>query len=89
MVSAHKFMRIMAANHMPLHPVDSRSSAGGETVKSIKRETMEIKRNSSQPSGRGPAEYFTRAIRIDTLFQADDPARAAENRRGRGQKSPH
>jgi quercetin dioxygenase-like cupin family protein len=38
--------------------------------------TMEIKRNGSQPSGRGPADYFTGAVRIDPLFQAPDPARA-------------
>jgi quercetin dioxygenase-like cupin family protein len=38
--------------------------------------TMEIKRNGSQPSGNGPADYFTGAVRIDPLFQAPDPARA-------------
>ena len=37
--------------------------------------TMEIKRNGSQPSGKGPAEYFTGTVRIDPLFQAPDPAR--------------
>jgi quercetin dioxygenase-like cupin family protein len=39
--------------------------------------TMEIKRNGSQPSGRGPAEYFTGSVRVDPLFQAPDPARVA------------
>ena len=38
---------------------------------------MEIKHGGSQPSGRGPAEYFTGAVRIDPLFQAPDPARVA------------
>jgi quercetin dioxygenase-like cupin family protein len=37
---------------------------------------MDIKRSGSQPSGRGPAEYFTGTVRIDPLFQAVDPARA-------------
>jgi quercetin dioxygenase-like cupin family protein len=37
---------------------------------------MEIKRSGSQPSGRGPAESFTGAVRIDPLCQAPDPARA-------------
>jgi len=37
---------------------------------------MEIKRSGSQPSGKGQAEYFTGTVRIDPLFQADDPARA-------------
>jgi quercetin dioxygenase-like cupin family protein len=36
---------------------------------------MEIRRNGSRPSGRGPAEYFTGAVRIDPLFEAPDPAR--------------
>jgi len=36
---------------------------------------MEIRRSGSQPSGKGPAEYFTGVVRIDPLFQAPDPAR--------------
>jgi quercetin dioxygenase-like cupin family protein len=38
---------------------------------------MDIKRCGAQPSGKGPAEYFTGAVRIDPLFQAIAPARAA------------
>ena len=38
---------------------------------------MEMKRAGSQASGRGPAEWFTGAVRIDPLFTAPDPARAA------------
>ncbi|TME10949.1 MAG: cupin domain-containing protein [Chloroflexi bacterium] len=37
---------------------------------------MDITRSGSQPSGKGPAEYFTGAVRIDPLFEAPDPARA-------------
>jgi len=36
---------------------------------------MELKRSGSQPSGKGPDEYFTGMMRIDPLFQAPDPAR--------------
>ena len=36
---------------------------------------MEIKRSGSQPSGKGPAEYFTGTVRVDPLFNAPDPAR--------------
>lgn len=36
---------------------------------------MEIKRNGSRPSGKGPADYFTGAVRIDPLIEAPDPAR--------------
>jgi quercetin dioxygenase-like cupin family protein len=38
---------------------------------------MEIKRNGSQASNKGPAEYFTGAVRIDPLFQPNAPARVA------------
>ena len=38
---------------------------------------MQIKRNGSQPSTKGPAEYFTGAVRIDPLFTALAPARVA------------
>jgi len=37
---------------------------------------MDIKRSGSPPSRKGPAEYFTGAVRSDPLFQANDPARA-------------
>ena len=36
---------------------------------------MQIKRNGSQPSAKGPAEYFTGTVRIDPLFEAPEPAR--------------
>jgi len=38
---------------------------------------MEIKRSGSQPSSRGPAEWFSGSVRIDPLFQSSEPARAA------------
>jgi quercetin dioxygenase-like cupin family protein len=38
---------------------------------------MDIKRVGSQPSGEGPAEYFSGTVRIDPLFDRNDPARAA------------
>jgi quercetin dioxygenase-like cupin family protein len=43
----------------------------------LKRETMEIKRSGSQPSGKGPAEYFTGTVRIDPLNSPPEPARVA------------
>lgn len=38
---------------------------------------MEIKRIGSQPSAKGPADWFTGTVRIDPLFQAGAPARVA------------
>lgn len=37
---------------------------------------MNITRSGSQPSQKGPAEWFTGAVRLDPLFQAQEPARA-------------
>jgi len=37
---------------------------------------MNIKRSGSQRSEKGPADYFTGTVRIDPLFQNDDPGRA-------------
>ncbi len=38
---------------------------------------MEIKRIGSQPSGKGPEDWFTGAVRIDPLFVANDARRGA------------
>jgi hypothetical protein len=40
---------------------------------------MQIRRAGSQPSGKGPADWFTSTVRIDPLFGAEAPARAAGN----------
>src|SRR6187455_1346653 len=38
---------------------------------------MEIKRSGSQPSTKGPADWFIGAVRIDPLFQPNESRRAA------------
>jgi len=38
--------------------------------------TIDIKRNGSRPSRKGPEAYFTGSVRIDPLFEAPDPALA-------------
>ena len=38
---------------------------------------MDITRAGAKPSNRGPADWFTGTVRIDPLFQAPAPARAA------------
>jgi quercetin dioxygenase-like cupin family protein len=45
-----------------------------QQVKRQKEHEMEIKRVGTQPSAKGPSEWFTGAVRIDMLFQAPDPA---------------
>src|SRR5208283_3197012 len=36
---------------------------------------MEIKHSGSQPSAKGPADYFAGSVRIDTPFKGSAPAR--------------
>ncbi len=38
---------------------------------------MDITRAGTQPSGKGPAEWFTGTVRIDPLFSTSAPARVA------------
>ncbi|MBB3301077.1 quercetin dioxygenase-like cupin family protein [Rhizobium sp. BK591] len=38
---------------------------------------MDIKRSGSQPSAKGPADWFTGNVRVDPLFAVTSPARAA------------
>jgi quercetin dioxygenase-like cupin family protein len=38
---------------------------------------MDLKRVGSQPSNKGPADWFTGTVRIDPLFQPNAPARTA------------
>jgi quercetin dioxygenase-like cupin family protein len=38
---------------------------------------MNVQRPGSQPSAKGPEEYFTGTVRIDPLFQAVDPSRVS------------
>jgi quercetin dioxygenase-like cupin family protein len=40
---------------------------------------MDITRSGSRPSGKGPADWFTGAVRIDPLFDAPVPGRVAGN----------
>ena len=38
---------------------------------------MVIKQSNAQPSGKGPADWFTGTVRIDPLFDAPEPARVS------------
>jgi quercetin dioxygenase-like cupin family protein len=40
-------------------------------------QTLDIKRNGSQPSRSGPAEYFTGSVRVHPLFPANEPSRTS------------
>lgn len=49
---------------------------------------MDVKRNGSQPSGKGPAEWFTGNVRIDPLFQPNDSTATWTPSRARLATSP-
>ena len=38
---------------------------------------MDIKRSGVQPSGKGPADWFTSTVRVDPLFNPPEPARVS------------
>ena len=50
---------------------------------------MEIKRSGSQPSGKGPADWFTGTVRIDPLFQAHRPGAGGGRQRHLRAGRPH
>src|SRR3954454_25395166 len=43
----------------------------------MKGSSMKITRSGVQPSGKGPADWFTGIVRVDPLFSPPDPARVA------------
>jgi quercetin dioxygenase-like cupin family protein len=74
----HECMRNLLSNLVPpqlLH-FPHRSEQPSDGSNQTRRLTMNLRRCGSQPSTKGPAEYFTGNVRIDPLFEAPDPARA-------------
>jgi hypothetical protein len=57
---------------MAAQPMIRADSKGRESI--LKGKHMEIKKAGSQPSGKGPADWFTGTVRIDPLLTAPDPA---------------
>lgn len=55
-----------------LRPADD---ALAMTTNQHRSEIMQITRIGSQPSRKGPEDYFSGTVRIDPLFQASEPAR--------------
>jgi quercetin dioxygenase-like cupin family protein len=47
------------------------------TRSNTRSRTMDIKRSGSEPSAKGPAEYFTGSVRVDMLFRPQEPARTS------------
>jgi quercetin dioxygenase-like cupin family protein len=67
--------RHMLAAGAGLAALAERSVVAATSLATPGTATMDIKRSGSQPSGKGPADYFTGTVRVDPLFKATDPAR--------------
>jgi quercetin dioxygenase-like cupin family protein len=54
-------------------------SAAAQTLTHTKTRSrvMDIKRSGSEPSAKGPAEYFTGSVRVDMLFRPQEPSRTS------------
>jgi quercetin dioxygenase-like cupin family protein len=74
-VSRRSFLRIAGVAAFAI-PAIRRVQAGAALTEK-KELKMEIKRSGSQPSSKGPADWFTGTVRVDPLFQANAPARAS------------
>jgi quercetin dioxygenase-like cupin family protein len=58
--------------------VRATSGSGAPKVASSEdSQTIRITRSGSQPSAKGSVEYFTGAVRIDSLFKGSGPARVS------------
>src|SRR5947199_8894297 len=72
-----RFLKIVCAAATAVLGTPAMLRAQSTTAIQRKEFSMEIKRVGSQPSSQGPADWFTGTVRIDPLFQAPAPARAA------------
>jgi len=75
----------LANGHGKLNPattvMESAENPGARKIDAARRTpnnpAMEIKRAGSQPSAKGPADWFTGTVRIDSPFKGTEPARVA------------
>jgi quercetin dioxygenase-like cupin family protein len=76
-VSTRRSMLLSAAGFAVLASVRSSfaQAPGVDRLTTGRNGTMDIKRNGSRPSGKGPDAWFTGTVRVDPIFQVGDPAR--------------
>ena len=72
MIHRRTFLKAASAAALALPAVLRAQTPASETPKL----NMEIKRIGSQPSVKGPADWFTGTVRIDPLFEPNPSARA-------------
>jgi quercetin dioxygenase-like cupin family protein len=78
-VSTRRSMLLSAAGFAVLASVRSSfaQAPGADRLTTGRNGTMDIKRNGSRPSGKGPDAWFTGTVRVDPIFQVGDPARVS------------
>jgi quercetin dioxygenase-like cupin family protein len=74
MLEPKGWMKIERRTFCLLAAYAMQEAVAGKEKDQKRNKDMEIKRAGSQPSAKGPAEWFTGKVRIDPLFQAPDPA---------------
>ena len=81
-------MKLVAATVMSIfllasastHTNQARAASGSGAppiAASEDSQTISITRSGSQPSAKGPAEYFTGTVHVDRLFKANGPSRTS------------
>jgi quercetin dioxygenase-like cupin family protein len=70
-------LSLLASASAHAHQAGAASGSGAAPAASGDSQTISITRSGSQPSGKGPAEYFTGSVCIDPLFKANDPSRTS------------
>ena len=75
--SRRTFLRSTVAGAALTIPAALAAQAQPASTQEGSETKMEITRNGDQPSIEGPGDWFTGRVRIDHLFQASPPARAA------------
>jgi quercetin dioxygenase-like cupin family protein len=81
-------MKLLAATIMSLfllasasaHANQARAASGSGAPPVASNEdsqTISVTRSGSQPSVKGPSEYFTGSVRVDYLFKPNDPSRTS------------
>lgn len=65
---------LLASTPAPASEASAFSGSGARAaVANDASQKVIVTRSGSQPSRAGPAEYFTGSVRVDPLFQAQDP----------------
>jgi quercetin dioxygenase-like cupin family protein len=67
----------LSAQVQPAKDATSASVATAPAVSGTRQPAMVVSHSGSQPSAKGPAQYFNGAVRVDMLFQPQAPARAS------------